>query len=108
MKRIALLLSLSISTPALAQSEWLARTSNESGGEIVLLVSQGKCPDETRQVFATDPTGRIEWGCYTVSSTHVHAFFGNGAERAYPTQGWTINPVYQTQQKPQRKPDVAL
>lgn len=108
MKRVALVLTLAVSTPALAQSEWLARTKNESGGEIVLLVTKGKCPDDTRQVFATDPTGRIEWGCYVVSSTHVHAFFLNGTERAYPMQGWTINPMYQTQQPQQRQRDRAL
>lgn len=108
MKQIALLLALAASTPAFAQSEWLARTKNESGGEIVLLVTQGKCPGESRQIFAADPTGRIEWGCYVVSATHVHAFFHNGMERAYPQTGWSINPVYQTQQPQQKQRERTL
>lgn len=100
---------LAAASPAAAQSEWFARTSNTAGGEIVLLVTRGTCPENFRRMFATMPNGRIEWGCYMLSSTHVHAVFDIGLERAYPQTGWTINPAYQTQQ-PQRyqKPDVQL
>lgn len=109
MKRLALLLALAVSTPAAAQTEWFARTRNESGGEIVLLTTRGECPDKWLRMFTTDPGGKIAWGCWLLSSTHVHAVFDNGWERAYQQQGWTINPAYQTQQRQRyRKPDVEL
>ncbi len=109
MKRIALLLAIGVSTPALAQSEWFARTTNTAGGEIVLLVTRGQCPEKFRRMYATSAEGLIEWGCYLVSSSHVHAVYDIGMERAYPQQGWVINPAYQTQQQPrQRKPEVQL
>lgn len=109
MKRLALILALAVSAPALAQTEWFARSKNTAGGEIVLLVNQGKCPEKFRRMYATDPEGRIEWGCYLVSSSHVHVVYDIGAERAYPQTGWTVNPAYQSQPQPtQRKPEVQL
>jgi hypothetical protein len=108
-KRIALLLALAVSTPATAQSEWFARAANEAGGEIVLLASRGKCPEMFLRMFSAEPGGKIEWGCYLLSSTHVHAVYDSGPERAYPQSGWTINPVYQTQQRrAPKKPEVEL
>ncbi len=108
MKRLALLLTLAASTPALAQSEWFARVGNESGGEIVLLTTRGECPEKFLRAFATDTAGRIVWGCWMLSSTHVHVVYENGWERAYQQQGWTINPSYQTQQPQQKQRDRTL
>jgi hypothetical protein len=101
-----------VSAPAAAQSEWFARVGNESGGEIVLLTGRGTCPEKFLRAFATDPSGKIVWGCWALSSTHVHVVYETGAERAYQAHGWTINPAFQTQQPSQqrqsRKPEVVL
>lgn len=108
-KPLAIILALAVSAPAAAQSEWLARVANEAGGEIVLLASRGKCPEGFLRMFSAEPGGKIEWGCYLLSSTHVHAVYDSGPERAYPQSGWTINPAFKAQQpQPARKPGVAL
>lgn len=97
----AALLSLgSCGQEAKAQtSEWMARTRNEAGGEIVLLTNRGTCPEGAYRMFAAGASGRITWSCFLLSSTHVHVVYDNGDNRAYDFNGWTVNPVFMNQKQ---------
>jgi len=73
----------------------MAKARNTGGGEIVLLVNQGSCPEKSFRMFSATKAGDVYWGCYFLSSTHVHTVFDDGRTMAYDFTGWVINPVYQ-------------
>ena len=109
MKRRALLLSLlALSSTAHAQTEWIARSRNDAGGEIVLLANRASCPAGSLRMFAAASGGSVIWGCFRISSTHVHVVYDNGLTRAYDFNGWTFNPMLGelAPAQPQRGPSL--
>jgi hypothetical protein len=100
MRPIALIVA-ALALPAYAEApDWFARTRNESGGEIVLLTNQGQCPAKGMRMFAASSSGRVIWGCWLASSTHIHVAYDNGESRAYDMNGWTVHPAFLNQRGP--------
>ena len=53
-----------------AQTEWVARAKNNSGGLIVLLADKGNCSAGLR-MYTASPSGRSQWGCWIATDNHI-------------------------------------
>jgi hypothetical protein len=76
-------------------ADWVARTKNKAGGDIVLLATKGTCAVGLR-MYATNPSGELVLGCWTAGDLHIIVRFDNGTASAYEYSGWEVNHQYKT------------
>lgn len=103
MRKLIFAAALAAAASAQAQSngmDWFAKTPNDVGGEIVLTTVQGACDKGSHTVFSADPGGRVVYGCWFPTSTHIHVTYENGQRRAYDFTGWVVNPQFSSRRAP--------
>lgn len=88
--------------PAHAQTEWVARAKNNSGGLIVLLAAVDTCING-RRMYTSSPTGRSQWGCWIATDNHIIvAWDGQSHLTTYDYAGWELNPA---RERPNAQPN---
>ena len=82
----ALLLALTLSSPALADIHALAK--NEAGGEYVLLTQS--CSEGGKKAYVYLDDGRTEDGCWVADDRTVTINWETTGKRRYPLTGFTL------------------
>lgn len=76
-----------------AQAEWVAKTTNTQGGEIVLTDARLKCDNGDYAAYTHTSTGESNWGCYFITDGKVFMKWRNSPSRIYEFNNgnWTFN-----------------
>lgn len=79
-----------------AHAEWVAKTMNTQGGEIVLTDKQLQCGKNAHAAYTHTSSGASNWGCYYIADGKVFMSWRNGAgTRIYDfDSGWKINQAW--------------
>lgn len=92
MKKLLVLLALSILSLN-ASAEWVLRTQNKAGGEILLTNSKKGCPAGKLVAIARLPEGTVYGGCYNYDNDYIYVLWDSGDFKAYGWSGWEKNPA---------------
>lgn len=66
-----------------AHAEWVAKTPNNDGGDIVITSVKSKNCQGDHIAYTNTSKGNASWGCYYVADGKVFIHWGNGERRIY-------------------------
>lgn len=82
-----------------ASAEWVLRTGNNGGGEILLTNKQTGCNNGELTAVTRLPNGATFGGCYWYDDSYIYVRWNSGDFRTYDWKGWTINPKFETKKQ---------
>ena len=93
MKKLFVFVALCIAA-ASASAEWVLRTKNTNGGEIILTNSHQGCTSGKMVAVARTKGGETFGGCYSYDDSYIYVNWNSGDFRAYDWSGWEVNPRF--------------
>ena len=98
MKKLAVFFTLMFAIGT-ASAEWVLRTKNTNGGEILLTNTAKGCPSGKMVAVARTKHGELFTGCYSYDDNYIYVKWDSGDYRAYDWTGWDMNPKFSKKQQ---------